>query len=356
MDENKGLVSQRIFIIFLVLIMCGIVFGGYMLLKKEKPVDNAVAQEENISKDEVRDETVSNKVGTEDEENIIITKTNIIKNIENISDNELEQIAKKTLTEYIKYHGYEKSNVGPMPSLLVKLGLETEENLEKITKGIYATNVYIKSNTSYETFKNALLQYVTEDYFIKYFSQYRNIDGKVAFCNCAGSGPYDAVENVTLKSKENNKYKFEVVFKDLEMYDHFLDGEDLTEEDYLFNNEIEFEYVNERLVISKYNEQIILDGVYSMEASDVAYEFYPNGTVEYCTNIYVFKGEYTMNGPNELRIRWEEKTVWDAETSEETVKKMSGKEYVEVIDENNITVRTEVEGKTYSNDFIKFEN
>ncbi len=103
-------------------------------------------------------------------------------------------------------------------------------------------------------------------------------------------------------------------------------------------------------------EQIILEGVYSMEASDVAYEFYNDGIVEYSTNMAVFKGTYTTISENELKIEWQEKTEWDAVTSEETIKKMSGREYVDIIDENNINVRTEVEGKTYTNEFTKFEN
>lgn len=103
-------------------------------------------------------------------------------------------------------------------------------------------------------------------------------------------------------------------------------------------------------------EQIILEGIYSMEASDVAYEFYNDGIVEYSTNMAVFKGTYTTISENELKIEWQEKTEWDAVTSEETIKKMSGREYVDIIDENNINVRTEVEGKTYTNEFTKFEN
>lgn len=41
----------------------------------------------------------------------------------------------------------------------------------------------------------------------------------------------------------------------MEVYDHYLnpeDGESITENDYLFNTEICFEYVNNKLVISQW--------------------------------------------------------------------------------------------------------
>lgn len=359
MEENKGLIGQRILIILLVLVMCVVVFVGYILLKDDSQTENILATE-NILEDSEKEFTniVSNEVEKNEDsetENVIITETNIIDDINNISDEKLEEIAKETLKEYLEYESYEKSNIGPMPYILVKLGFEKEEELNTVVNGYPYTEGYIKSNTNYDKFKNALLQYVTEDYFVRFFSQYRNIDGKVAFCDCAGGGIAIDVENVTLKSKSNNKYKFNIVFKDLEIYDHYLDGEEL-EDGYLFERELGFEYVNNRLVISEYNGQIILEGVYAMDASDVAYEFYKDGTVEYSTNLSVFKGTYNMSGENELRIDWEEKTEWDDITSEETVKKMSGREYVDVIDDKNIIVRTELEGKTYKNEFVKLDS
>lgn len=73
-----------------------------------------------------------------------------------------------------------------MPYILVELGLETEENIKSLTSGINNNTTYIKSNTKYEEFKEKLLQYVTENYFVEKFSQYKNIDGYVGFCNCTG--------------------------------------------------------------------------------------------------------------------------------------------------------------------------
>lgn len=169
--------------------------------------------------------------------------------------NTTEEMAKEVLKEYTKLSDYENSNIGPMPYILVELGLETEENINLLTSGIYDATTYIKSNTKYKDFKEKLLQYVTENYFLEKFSQYKNIDGYVGFCNCAcGTIPVE-VEKITLCSVNGIVYTFNVVFKDMELYDHYLnpeDGDDITEDDYLFNMEISFEYVNNKLVISQW--------------------------------------------------------------------------------------------------------
>ena len=185
---------------------------------------------------------------------IIISVIGIYNYTRNIIQKEnFEEMAKKTLNEYIKLSDYEVNNVGPMPYILVELGLETEEDINLLTSEINDASTYIKSNTKYEAFKEKLLQYVTENYFIENFSHYKNIDGYVGFCNCAcGTIPVE-VEKITLKFVNGTEYSFNVVFKDIEAYNHYLnpeEGENITEDDYLFNREIFFEYVNNKLVIS----------------------------------------------------------------------------------------------------------
>lgn len=166
-----------------------------------------------------------------------------------------EEMAKKILDEYINLSNYENSDVGPKPYILVELGLETEENINLLTSGINDTTTYIKSNTKYEEFKEKLLHYVTEEYFLEKFSQYKNIDGYVGFCNCAiGIIPAE-VNAITLTSVEKNLYTFNATLKDIEVYEHYLnpeDGENITENDYLFNIEVCFEYANNKLVIAQW--------------------------------------------------------------------------------------------------------
>lgn len=183
-----------------------------------------------------------------------LAEENIINN--NILQNEeAEKMAKKILNEYTKLSDYEDSNVGPMPYILVELGLETEENINLLTSGINDATTYIKSNTKYEDFKEKLLQYVTEKYFLEKFSQYKNIDGFVGFCNSATGRTPIEVEKITLTSVNGTLYKFNVIFKDIEVYEHYLnpeEGENITEDDYLFNIEVCFEYVNNRFVIDQW--------------------------------------------------------------------------------------------------------
>lgn len=190
---------------------------------------------------------------TQAEKDILDTSNNnIVENNNILQDENAEKMAKKILNEYTKLSNYENSNIGPMPYILVELGLETEENINLLTLEINDTTKYIKSNTKYEDFKERLLQYVTENYFVENFSQYKNIDGYVGFCNSAGGTIPVEVERITLSSVNGTVYTFNVVFKDMEVYDHYLnpeDGESITEDDYLFNTDICFEYVNNKLVI-----------------------------------------------------------------------------------------------------------
>lgn len=169
-----------------------------------------------------------------------------------LEDNTVEELAKNTLDKYIKLRVYENSNIGPMPYILKELGLETEENIALLCRDINNSTEYIKSYTKYEDFKNAMLQYITEDYFLKNFSQYKNIDGYVAFCNCSASLMALEIENLKLTSKNAETYIFEVTFKDVEMYEHYLAGEQMTKDMYLYNENITFKYINNKLVISEF--------------------------------------------------------------------------------------------------------
>lgn len=167
-------------------------------------------------------------------------------------ENNVEKLAKNTLDKYMSLRVFENSSVGPMPEILVKLGLETTDNINKLCQGVKNRNTYIKSNTSYEKFKETLLQYITEEYFVEKFSQYKNMDGYVGFCDCAAGISIPEVEFVKFKNKNSDDYIFEITFKDSEMYNHYLDGEEMKEDSWLYNKEVIFKYVNNTFVISKF--------------------------------------------------------------------------------------------------------
>lgn len=340
--------KNKVFKFKIIVIIAFIALIVVAIIKSSEYVSDNSNDLENIN-----NEINNNEIIEETEK--IITEVNIVTDINTLTNPKIEDIAKNTFNEYLeKIASYEKSSIGPMPYLLAELELATEEELDLLCKNVSSTSEYIKSNVKYESFKNALLQYVTEEYFVKFFSQYRNMDGYVAFCNCAGSGVWTNVEKAELKSRVGNTFNFKITLKDLEMYEHYLNGDEyVKEEDCFFDIDIALDYVNNRLVISEYSAEIILEGLYFLDNTDVSYEFYKDGTVEYLTNMAVYKGSYVTCEKNKLEINWEEKTVWDVITAEETVSKMEGTEVVTVINNKKIRVESEHEGETVVNEFIK---
>lgn len=334
------------FVILLIIIVLIVV--GFFVFKNSN---------ENLNSDNLENSINSEEIESEDEnvENIIATEVNIVTNINTLTNPKIEDIAKNTFDEYARnILGYEKSSIGPMPNLFIKLKLATLEDINKWSERTESKEGYIKSDIKYEVFKNAVLQYVNEEYFVKFFSQYKNIDGFVSFQNTGGGSPAIGVEEATLISRVGNTFNFKLKIKDLEMYDHYLyEDENIKEEDCYFEDEVAMEYINNRLVISKFNDSIILEGVYSLENTDVAYEFYKDGTVEYLMNMGVYTGTYDMSGEKELTITWKEETVWDVITSEEKTTEMTGKETVTVINDKKIRVESEHDGEVVINEFIK---
>lgn len=335
----------------IIIIIAIIILIGFAIIKSSEYITRNSKNSENL--ENISNEVNINEVEEEKEKNI--TEVNIVTDINTLTNPKIEDIAKNTFNEYLeKIANYEKSNIGTMPDLLRELELATEEELDLLCKNVSSADVYIKSNVKYESFKNALLQYVTEDYFVKFFSQYRNIDGYVAFCNCAGSGIWSNVEESELISRVGNTFNFKITLKDLEMYDHYLNGDEyVNEEDCFYDMDVALEYKNNRLVISEFCGEIILEGIYLLENTDVSYEFYKDGTVEYLTNMAVYKGNYVTCDKNKLEINWEEKTTWDVITSEESVSEMEGTEVVTIINNKKIRVEAEYDGETVVNEFIK---
>lgn len=335
----------------IIIIIAIIILIGFAIIKCSEYITKNSKNSENL--ENINNEVNINEVEEEKEKNI--TEVNIVTDINTLTNPKIEDIAKNTFNEYLeKIANYEKSNIGPMPDLLRELELATEEELDLLCENVSSADVYIKSNVKYESFKNVLLQYVTEDYFVKFFSQYRNIDGYVAFCNCAGSGIWSNVEEAELISRVGNTFNFKITLKDLEMYDHYLNGDEyVNEEDCFYDMDVALEYKNNRLVISEFCGEIILEGIYLLENTDVSYEFYKDGTVEYLTNMAVYKGNYVTCDKNKLEINWEEKTTWDVITLEESVSEMDGTEVVTIINNKKIRVEAEYDGETVVNEFIK---
>ena len=210
--------------------------------------------------------TIELKVPIQNQENAVIKNVRFVSNnsqtnIDNIleisddknskefSEEEITQLALETYKKYLKLEIYQNSSIGPMPYILEELGLEERENIEKIIQENY-NQTYIKSHTKYQDFKNEMLKVMTEEIFNTKYSNYKDIDGYVAFCDSAAGFIPISVEDIKLISKSDNDYVFKITLKDEEMYDHYLNGEERTEQEYRSETEEYFEYVNGYMVVS----------------------------------------------------------------------------------------------------------
>ena len=252
--SKKPLMTLSTFIILILLIV--VVIMGIYIYKQNQAINKAacaidplISNIKNTTENTITEETViENTV----KENTTSDTSNVL------TEKESETLAKKTLEKYLLNNltAYENSNIGPMPNILVILGLETEENINQLCINNYDPTSYIRSNTKYSDFKSALSEYVSEEYFNENFSQYTNINDNVAFCNCAGGFIPFELHEINFKSKEKDIYTFDVILIDLEIYNHAINPDEAghyTESDYLIEEEISFKQIsNDKLVIHKF--------------------------------------------------------------------------------------------------------
>ena len=112
-----------------------------------------------------------------------------------------------------------------------------------------------KSNVRYEDFKASMLYMVTESYFNEYYSYYTNEDGYVTVNN--GAGSYIPLEVLSLESITYDSifktYDCEIKIKDVELFEHAENGEQISEDEIYFLAEVSLKYVNGVLVIDSLN-------------------------------------------------------------------------------------------------------
>jgi len=134
-----------------------------------------------------------------------------------------------TYKKYKEVEDYQNSNIGPMPNILVKLGLSTEKQIKSEIDAakVQNSNTYIKSNVKYEDFKAKMLEMMTEEYFEAYYSDYKNMDGFVGYCNCGGGIIPTTILGVLSGGIDDNEktFTFNLLERDDELYSHFEDGE-----------------------------------------------------------------------------------------------------------------------------------
>ncbi len=144
------------------------------------------------------------------------TSANTSTNQNNAATNmkSIERECKAVLEEYLNLSS---TSFSSPPYLLVELNLiSKEESLHPLSK---TDDNYIKTSAKYSDFKNALLEYITEDYFEENygdgtlkngFSTYLNTDGYVSVFDGGASGFTDHIQNMKLLSNNNNSLEYEV--------------------------------------------------------------------------------------------------------------------------------------------------
>lgn len=175
-------------------------------------------------------------------------------NKENIEINEeINDSVKQLLEIYIKeYEYFENNNIGTFPDILIKLDLETEDNLKKLLENNFNTNGNFRTNVKYEDFKDKMLQMITEDYFNEKFSNYTNIDGYVSVNNGAGGYIPLELEDIECIFYDNNTntYIYNAKVKDMEMYEHYrTEQSKITLEECYLYYEITLKKVDNNIVI-----------------------------------------------------------------------------------------------------------
>lgn len=101
-------------------------------------------------------------------------------------------------------------------------------------------------------------------------------------------------------------------------------------------------------------DNIVLDGSYVIDASDLGYKFSANGDVVFSSNTVELKGRYTTVSENEIQINFTQKEVWNDMTNEVSTENVNKTEKVIVVDKTTLTVTGEDEGNKYNYTLKKF--
>lgn len=217
-------------------------------------VENVIEQDAAMYKNEnkVENENTTASPSIDD----VIASAIGIGNSTEVTDEKIKKEAFDISKKYIEnYYRYENNNVGTFPSILVDLELDTEENISKLQDNNMYTIGNYKSNVRYEDFKASMLYMVTESYFNDYYSYYTNEDGYVTVNN--GAGSYIPLEVMSLESITYDSifktYDCEIKIKDVELFEHAENGEQISEDEIYFLAEVSLKYVNGVLVIDSLN-------------------------------------------------------------------------------------------------------
>ena len=101
-------------------------------------------------------------------------------------------------------------------------------------------------------------------------------------------------------------------------------------------------------------EDIILEGDYAIEASDVFYEFFEDGKVESSGNVHVNEGIYYTIGENKIELKFTKNTTYEDDLDKPIVKNINEIYTATIKDENTLLIEGEANGEKYEYEIVKF--
>ena len=218
MGEKKS-IKISLSTVFLILAVLVIILMAYYIYVEKTNANkeiatletNAVEMQKTINNLQDKIDNISNTINSNTSGKINNSQaTNTTSNNEiKFSDDEI----KKSLQNYLDLVG---TREGSPIGLLVKLGLCNYSDYDNATR---TDDNYIKTNIKYSTYKEKMLEYVTEEWFNTRFKNgYKEQDGMLYYFDGGATGMEFEVKDITIKGD----YSAQAYIA--QVYDIHLDG------------------------------------------------------------------------------------------------------------------------------------
>ena len=230
--EEKGPIKVRLSTCLLIIaIIIIIVMGGYIYvitneLKNTKEVDNtygkqnensinlenSLQENETNSVDEMANVTDNKVVETEKEKTNTTSENESQTSNKNTTNKFTNTQIKKSIQNYLDLLG---TLTGSPEGMLVKIGLFDNGKYDNAKR---TDDNYINTKIKYSTYKNKMLNYVTEELFDKEFSgknpyTVKKVDGYLYYFDGGATGEEYKVKDITIKGDYSDTAYIAQVYK-----------------------------------------------------------------------------------------------------------------------------------------------
>lgn len=196
MEEKKSIKISLATILLIIAIVIILFMAYYIYVEKtnvnkmQKNIDNLQEKIDTISS------TINSNISTSISTNNAQINNNINKEETKFSNNEI----KKALQNYLDLIG---AKAGSPEGMLVKLGLCSYSDYINVNR---TEDNYVKTNIKYSTYKEKMLQYVTEECFNSKFKDgYKEQDGILYFSDVGATGMSFEIKDIALKSETSSQ-------------------------------------------------------------------------------------------------------------------------------------------------------